>query len=71
MGKADEVAQEVENNPAHFEIVFRSLFDDELEVWMMSADVIEKVTKNKPEIIICLYIKGISILVTVGQQEVC
>jgi hypothetical protein len=71
IGKANEVAKEVEDNPVLFELVFRGLFDDDPVVRMRSADVIEKVIQNKPELLSGFTSKVISILATAEQQEVC
>lgn len=71
IGRANEVAQEVENKPALFESLFSGLFDDEPVVRMRSADVIEKVTKNNPELLSGYTSRVISILATAELQEVC
>ena len=47
IGRANEVAHEVENNSTLFGAVFSGLYDSDPVVRMRSADVIEKVTKNK------------------------
>ena len=71
IGKANEVAQEVEDNPVLFDSVFDGLFDNEPVVRMRSADVIEKVSQSKPELLSSHTSKIISILATAEQQEVC
>lgn len=71
IGQANEVAQEIERNPALFGLVFSGLYDREPVVRMRSADVIEKVTKNKPELLSGYTSKAIPILAFAEQQEVC
>lgn len=71
IGQANEVAQEVENNPALFESLFRGLFNDDAVVRMRSADAIEKATKKYPELLSGYTSRIISILVSAEQQEVC
>ncbi|MCL0075721.1 hypothetical protein M1O17_02430 [Dehalococcoidia bacterium] len=71
IGQANEVAQEVENNPSLFESVFDGLYDGEPVVRMRSADVIEKVSKKKPDLLSGYTPQVISILADVEQQEVC
>lgn len=71
IGKANEIVQDVEKNPVLFESVFSGLSDTEAVVRMRSADVIEKITQNKPELLSGYTSKVISILKTAEQQEVC
>ena len=71
IGQANEVAQEIEKNSALFGAVFSGLYDRDPVVKMRSADVIEKVTKNKPELLSGYTSQVISILVSAEQQEVC
>jgi hypothetical protein len=51
IGRANEVAQEIEKNSSLFKEVFRGLYDGDPIVRMRSADVIEKVTRKKPELL--------------------
>ena len=71
IGRANEVAHEVENNCTLFGAVFSGLYDSDPVVRMRSADVIEKVTKNKPELISGYTSQVISILASAKQQEIC
>lgn len=71
IGRANEVAHEVENNSTLFGAVFSGLYDSDPVVKMRSADVIEKVTKNKPELISGYTSQIISILASAKQQEIC
>jgi hypothetical protein len=52
IGRANEVAQAVQEDPTLFEAVFRGLYDRDPVVRMRSADVIEKATKIQPEFLI-------------------
>jgi HEAT repeat protein len=71
IGRANEVAQEVEDNPALFESVFDGLTNDDPVIRMRAADVIEKVTQSKPELLFGYTSKVISLLASTEQQEVC
>lgn len=71
IGRANEVAGDIEKNVSLFETVFRGLYDSDPIVRMRSADVIEKVTQNKPELLSNHTSEVILILTTAEQQEVC
>jgi len=71
IGRSNEVAGDIEKNVSLFETVFRGLYDSDPIVRMRSADVIEKVTQNKPELLSNHTSEVISILTTAKQQEVC
>lgn len=71
IGRSNEVAEDIEKNVSLFETVFRGLYDSDPVVRMRSADVIEKVTRNKPELLSNHTPEVISILTTAEQQEVC
>ena len=71
IGRSDEVAGDIENNPALFEEVFSGLTDTDPVVRMRAADVIEKVTTRRPELLNDHKKEVISILETADQQEVC
>ncbi len=71
IGRSNEVAGDIEKNVSLFETVFRGLYDSDPVVRMRSADVIEKVTQNKPELLTNHTSEVISILTTAEQQEVC
>ena len=71
IGRANEVAQEIEKNSALFGAVFSGLNNSDPVVRMRSADVIEKVTNKKPELLSGYTPQVISILVSAEQQEVC
>ena len=51
IGRSNEVAGDIEKNVSLFETVFRGLYDSDPIVRMRSADVIEKVTQIKPELL--------------------
>ncbi len=71
IGRANEVAQEIEKNSLLFGSVFSGLYDSDPVVRMRSADVIEKVTRNRPELLLNHTSEIISILTSADQQEVC
>jgi oligoendopeptidase F len=71
IGRANEVVGDIEKNVSLFETVSRGLYDSDPIVRMRSADVIEKVTQNKPELLSNHTSEVISILTTAKQQEVC
>ncbi len=71
IGRANEVVGDIEKNVSLFETVFKGLYDSDPIVRMRSADVIEKVTQKKPELLSNHTSEVISILATVEQQEVC
>ena len=71
IGRANEVAREVEDNPAIFESVFNGLVNDDPVIRMRAADVIEKVTRRRPELLFNYTSKVLSIMASAKQQEVC
>ncbi len=71
IGRANEVVQEVEKNPALFEELLSGLDGNDPIIRMRSADVIEKVTQNKPELLSGFTERIISVMESVVQQEVC
>ncbi len=71
IGRSNEVARDIEKNVSLFKPVFKGLYDGDPIVRMRSADVIEKVTRDKPELLSNHTSKVISILTTAKQQEVC
>ena len=71
IGRANEVAQEIEDNPLLFDPVFDGLTNDDPVVRMRAADAIEKVTQSKPELLSDYTSTVISLLNNTKQQEVC
>jgi len=71
IGRANEVVQQVEQYPVLLRIVFDGLYESDPVVRMRAADVIEKVTQDKPELLSGYTSEVISILVSEEQQEVC
>ena len=71
IGRADEVAAHIEKNSTLFEKIFPGLYDTDPVVKARSADVIEKATLNKPELLSNHKQDIISILQDETQQEVC
>ncbi len=51
IGRSNEVAGDIEKNVSMFETVFRGLYDSDPLIRMRSSDVIEKITRNKPELL--------------------
>ena len=51
IGRSNEVAGDIEKNVSMFETVFRGLYDSDPLIRMRSSDVIDKVTRNKPELL--------------------
>ena len=49
IGQANEVVEEVLNNPDLFDDLFNGLYNDDPVVRMRAADAVEKVTKRHPE----------------------
>jgi len=71
IGRADEVAANIEENSTLFEKIFPGLYDIDPVVKARSADVIEKATLNRPELLSNHKQDIISILQDETQQEVC
>lgn len=71
IGKADEVAGDIEKEPALFDDVFVGLTVKDPVLRMRAADVVEKVTIDKPDLLTSHKKEVISILSTSEQQEVC
>ena len=51
IGRADEVAEDMIENPILFEAVFEGLFDGDPIIRMRSADALEKASSLRPEYI--------------------
>ena len=71
IGKADEVAGDIEKDPALFDDVFVGLTVKDPVLRMRAADVVEKVTFDRPDLLNSHKKEVISILSTAKQQEVC
>jgi len=71
IGRSNEVSEDIEKNVSLFETVFRGLYDSDPIIRMRSADVIEKVTRKNPQLLLNHTSEVISILTTAKQQEVC
>lgn len=71
IGRANEVVQEIKDNPLLFDSVFDGLTNDDPVVRMRAADAIEKVTQSKPELLSGYTSSVISLLNNSKQQEVC
>lgn len=71
IGNANEVADDILRNPALFKEVFKELSCNDPVVRMRSADVVEKVTRKKPELLTGYEKTIIEELSLIEQQEVC
>ncbi len=71
IGRSNEVVKDIEGDISLFKIVFTGLYNSDPIVRMRSADVIEKVTRDRPELLLNYTSNIISILITAKQQEVC
>ncbi len=71
IGRSNEIVSDIEDDPALIEKVFPGLYNHDLVLKARSADVIEKVTRNRPELLLNHKKEIISILRNETQQEVC
>jgi hypothetical protein len=70
IGKAEEVVQEVLENPTLFTDVFEGMLSEDPVISMRSADVIEKVAKKHPEYLQPFKFKLIHEVSQIDQKEV-
>lgn len=70
IGKADEVVSDLIRDPALFGEVFRGMKSDNPLVRMRAADVIEKVSKARPEYLMPYKKELINDITRIEQQEV-
>lgn len=71
VGKADEVAAAIHNALDLFDTVFNGLYEDDPVVRMRSADVLEKVTRTRPQLLYGLAETILGEISRIDQQEVC
>ena len=71
IGRSNEVVAAVDDNPRLIENVFPGLHDHDPVLKARSADVIEKATRNKPELLSDHKREILMILNNEKQQEVC
>ncbi|MBL7217550.1 MAG: hypothetical protein ISS62_07660 [Desulfobacteraceae bacterium] len=71
IGRSNEMVADIEEDPTLIEKVFPGLYDPDPVIKARSADVIEKVTRNRPELLLKHKKEIISILKNDEQQEVC
>ncbi len=71
IGSANEIVHKIRQNPHLFKKVFNGLYDDDPIIRMRAADVVEKASKNQPELLSGFSAQVISILESATQQEVC
>jgi len=70
IGKADEVVQDILNDPSLFKEVFEGMLNKDPVIRMRSADAIEKVSVKHPEYLQPFKSKLINHLSKIEQQEV-
>ncbi len=71
IGRANEVVRDIEQDPAQFEAIFAGLSSSDPVVRMRAADVIEKVTQTRPELLTGYTAPLIALLTAAKQQELC
>lgn len=71
IGRADEVVAAIHKDPSLFSDVFAGMYNEDPVVRMRSADVVEKVTREKPELLTGFEKAIITELSQIEQQEVC
>ena len=70
IGKADEVVQDILNDPSLFKEVFEGMLNEDPVIRMRSADAIEKVPVKHPEYLQPFKSKLINHISKIEQQEV-
>ncbi len=70
IGKADEVVQDILNDPSLFKEVFEGMLNKDPVIRMRSADTIEKVSAKHPEYLQPFKSKLINQIPKIEQQEV-
>lgn len=70
IGRANEVATDVLNNPSRFGVVFNGMLSDDPLIRMRSADAVEKVTVEHPEYLKPHKAMLIEQIAQIEQQEV-
>ncbi len=70
IGKADEVVQDILNDPSLFKGVFEGMLNKDPVIRMRSADAIEKVSAKRPEYLRPFKSKLINQISKIEQQEV-
>jgi len=71
IGRSNEIVADIEENPMLIEKVFPGLYDPDPVLKARAADVIEKATRKKPELLLNRKREIILILKKEKQQEVC
>ena len=71
IGRSNEMVADIEEDPTLIEKVFPGLYDPDPVLKARSADVIEKATRNRPELLLNHKKEIISILKNDEEQEVC
>ena len=70
IGRSNEIASEVLSNPRLFRVVFSGLSADDPLIRMRSADAVEKITAQRPELLRSYKNKLIRDVAATGQKEV-
>ncbi len=70
IGRANEVVADVLRNPALFEAIFGGMLDDDPLVRMRSADAVEKITAQRPDLLRPFKRKLLGQVARIPQQEV-
>jgi hypothetical protein len=70
IGQANDVAAEVLHDPSLFGAVFEGLFQDDGRVRMRAADVLQKVSEKRPELLQPFKTRLIQEVSAIPQQEV-
>ncbi|MFN8374300.1 MAG: hypothetical protein U0694_15660 [Anaerolineae bacterium] len=70
IGRSEEVAQEIVDNPALFAQVFAGLFHDDARIRMRAADALEKASAQNPSLLLPFKQALIEQVALIPQQEV-
>ena len=70
IGRANEVVNMVQKNPAHFELLFQGFYESNPVIRMRTADAIEKVTSAAPELLIPYKQDFLALVHQINQMEV-
>jgi hypothetical protein len=71
IGRADEAVCDIQKDQSLFDEIFKGLYHDDPVVRMRSADVVEKVTRENPELLSGFENAIINELSQIEHQEVC
>jgi len=71
IGRANEVVEQVLADTSLFERVFRGMSHDDPVMRMRASDVVEKVTRARPDLLAGYSDRVVTLLENTEQQEVC